>query len=225
MLLLEDDMLVDRESFKYIKFERVFDEGEYEELNKSFPELSALIKERGYKDLKFSNGNRFDIDMKYIKKYDILSDIWNKLIEEVTNIKFFKRLCDIFGVDPDKYNSISYRNEDNRYTDVKVDFQICYNMKNEKKGGYLREPHIDAKDKIFVVLLYFPYLEEVYKDEDEGQLCLYNRDIVEIDNVKYNGNRGIIFLNNDCAIHAPRILKNHKSEHRRFINVVFMENK
>lgn len=225
MLLLKKDLLVDRDGFKYIKYDRVFEEGIYKELNKGFPELNKLIKKGGYKELKFSNGNRFDIDKKYITKYDILTDKWFQLIEEVTSLEFFKELCDIFEVDEDKYKSISYRNETDKTTDVKVDFQICYNMKNKNKKGYLRKPHIDAKDKIFVLLLYFPYLEKEYKDEDEGQLCLYDREMEEIDDVKYIGNRGIIFLNNECAIHAPRMLRNHEDEHRRFINVVFMENK
>ena len=225
MLLVDDNMLIDREGFKYIKLERVFREETNEELTLRFPDLNEMIKRRGYKNLKFSNGNRFDIDMGYISKYDILGDIWSDLVREVTGLEYFKRLCRLFGLDDDLYNSISYRNEDTN-TDVKVDFQICYNTKNKgKDSGYLREPHVDAKDKLIVMLFYFPYMDEEYTEEDEGQLCLYDKNNRVIDEIKYMRNWGIVFKNDQNAIHAPKKLRNHGDEHRRFINVVFIDNK
>jgi hypothetical protein len=201
--------------FKHIKFENsALNKTLYDKLASSFPELS---KEKQKKK------KRYDMNLHYIRKHEMkLNDEWFRFINMYTSMSFFKKLCSIFDVDSTEFNTISIR-KDKRKTDIEVDLQFAYNLQNETNiNSFIRAPHADKENKIFVILLYFPYLDKIYHKNDNGSLLLYkNNDVV--DTIPYNHNNGIVFMNSDNAFHAPLTLLNHKDEMRRFINIIFID--
>lgn len=222
------------ENFRYIKFDcNAFDEEIYKKLEKTFPSLHEC-QQKGH--AKITN-SRYDIDIEFLRSSNIdIPYCWKDAIEQMTSKEFFYKLCDTFGVDKRRYTTISARCENNN-TDVKFDFQFAFNDKNEhNKDTFLRIPHIDSKDKIFVILIYFPWSHNIYEKEDNGNLILYDycsdkrfkiieqSKLKQIDEIEYKPNNGIVFMNNEYAIHAPKTLLNHIDEYRRFINVVFIDN-
>lgn len=217
-------------SFRYMKMASAFDPSDYRLLHTHFPDLERIPPEA----LKTSNGgNRFDIDLETVHRF-VEHPGLQKIIDQHTSLHFFHSLCELFDVDKEPFRTISSR-YDSVDTDVKVDFQFSFNEKNRcKRKSYLRAPHLDATDKLFVILVYFPVTETRY--EDLGNLRLYatkdptatfrNNQIFalhEIDHVPYAPNHGIVFLNGPTAIHAPECLLNHPEEHRRFVNIIFMK--
>lgn len=218
-------------AFKYMKLVSAFDQDDYRLLKTHFPDPERIPSGL----LKTSNGgNRFDIDLESMSRIVENSSV-RKIIDQHTSLRFFHSLCDVFDFNKAPFRSISSR-YDSAHTDVKVDFQFSFNEKNTLKGkSYLRAPHLDASDKLFVILVYFPMTETRY--EDLGNLRLYatkdptttfrNNQIsalYEIDHIPYAPNHGIVFLNGQNAIHAPECLLNHPEEHRRFVNIIFMNN-
>ena len=229
-MLLTGEVSSDDTSFRYMKMVSAFDPSDYLLLKTHFPDPERIPPEF----LKTSNGgNRFDIDLETMHRFVDHPGV-QKIIDEHTSLGFFHSLCDLFEVDKGPFRTISSR-YDSVDTDVKVDFQFSFNEKNRlKRKSYLRAPHVDATDKLFVILVYFPVTEPRY--EDFGNLRLYatkdptatfkNNQIFalhEIDHVPYASNHGIVFLNGPTAIHAPECLLNHPEEHRRFVNIIFMK--
>jgi hypothetical protein len=222
MILNNTNFKKSKSKFEYLHSKTCFDKQIYDDLNKTFPKLE--------KNLILSNNNRYDMNLKYMEDNNIiLSNIWKEFIDQCISMTFFLDLCKIFDIDNRIYKSISRRGcEDN--TDIKVDFQFAYNIKNnDKHETFLRKPHIDEKDKIIVILLYFPSINTKYRKEDFGNLLLYKKDTSNINlkvigEIPYEHNNGIIFKNSINAIHAPLTLINHENENRRFINVIYINN-
>ena len=220
--------------FKYLKLARAFEEEDYDILDANFPnpdDISSGV-------MKTSNGgNRFDVDLEIM--HDIVQnpEVY-RIIENHTSLSFFHSLCDLFEVETRNFRSISSR-YDSVHTDVTVDFQFSLNEKNSfARKSYLRAPHLDAEDKLFVILIYFPMKNVLYEEKDLGNLRLYKtRDsrtvfrndrivsLSEIDHIPYAPNHGIVFMNGPDAIHAPECLLNHPMENRRFVNIIFMTSK
>jgi hypothetical protein len=228
MLNLHNGSLRKNGEFQYIKMNTAFDPDTYKQLNNTFPQLDCVIKSNGCKGLKFSNRNRFDLDIAFLQQNThLLSEEWKDCIQSITCESFFREACNLLNIEHEKYTTFSFRkDDDNQNSDIKIDFQICYNLKNSNdQKEFLRKPHIDAQDKLLVVLIYFPYLSSEYADQNMGNLCLYDKTGENIiDDVKYKHNHGILFKNNEHAIHAPYTLLHHPDENRRFINIVFIDN-
>lgn len=226
MLKLEKGKTTSVNNFNYIKMSDCFEKEVYIKLNESFPKLEELVKTIGYDGLKFSNGNRFDMDFSFLMKHKtILSVEWLTFLQYIACESFFRESCKYLGINDEEYKTFSYRGDD-VHSDIKIDFQICYNIKNNNnESGFLRSHHVDCSDKLVVVLLYFPYLLSEYNESDKGELNLYNTKLEKIDEVRYMHNHGIIFRNSEDSIHAPSRLLNHPDENRRFVNVVFIDNR
>lgn len=228
MLNIDNGITKNINNFTYIKFTESFDKNSYVRLNETFPKLDTIIKKVGCNGLKFSNGNRFDMDIGFITKHkELFEKEWITCLENIACESFFRKICKVLDIDDSEYNTFSFRDEHSKEdTDIKIDFQICHNLKNgNSSNDFLRKPHIDSKDKVLVILIYFPQLSSVYKDSDMGQLYLYDKDHNVIDQIRYEHNHGIVFKNNKAAIHAPYSLLNHPNENRRFLNVVFIDNR
>lgn len=225
------------EPFKYINSKKIFAEDLYKTLSLEFP-----VKKDFEIDGVLSNDNRYDYNLEHIFQSNNVSDTWNRVIRELTSFDFFLELCKVFDVDSHHYRNVVYRHNKTESThegSVIVDLQFCYNLKNsDKQSSFLRMPHVDSKDKLFVLLLYFPNSSE-YRAEDRGELLLYEtnevfdktymnyksmmKNLKVIDKVCYDHNHGIIFLNSNKAVHAPMSLINNSNDHRRFVNVVFID--
>ena len=223
--------------FEYLSSDEIFDAELYKQLKEEFPKIDDF-KSKGV----FSNENRYDFNLSHIENCGSLSETWNKVIRELTSYEFFKELCNKFNIDSTEYKNIVHRNNIlGKSDDIIVDAQFCFNIKNnDTKSTYLRIPHVDSKDKVIVILLYFPE-SDICKEEDRGELLLYDtkqpfektymnfkwlKDNVSIvDKIKYNHNHGIIFLNSNTSVHAPMSLINKPDIHRRFVNVVYIKNK
>jgi hypothetical protein len=211
-----------KSKFEYLHSKTCFDERIYDELNRTFPELD---EEKSIQ----SNNNRYDMNLKYIDHHNIiLSNIWKEFIDQCISMTFFNQICDTFNIDKRVYKSISRRGYDDN-SDIKVDFQFAYNIKNkDKHETFLRKPHVDEKDKMIVILLYFPSIKTKYRKGDFGNLLLYEgtscNNLKVIGEIPYEHNNGIIFKNSKHAIHAPLTLINHENENRRFINVIYINN-
>jgi len=183
----------------------------------------------------FSNNNRYDLNLEHSSQFCTDENI-TKIINYMTSLDFFYKLCKYFEIDSSLYKTISRRHE-KKPSDVIVDFQFAFNTPyTSKSKSFLRPPHVDSCDKIFVILLYFPYIDSTYNtNTDFGNLILYRNltnntfinsaflDVEQFDEIQYQHNTGIVFLNTNEAIHAPLSLVNHPNEHRRFINIVFMK--
>lgn len=222
--------------FYYYSSDKIFEEEVYKVLNSEFPKISDFDS-KGI----LSNENRYDFNLSHIKSSKKISELWKKVIEEFISFEFFKELCEKFNIDSSKYKNIVLRKDNNNNKeDVIVDFQFSFNLQNKDvKSCFLRPPHIDSKDKLIVILLYFPE-SEVYNEYDRGELIIYEtkepyestymsykfmlKNISIIDKIYYNHNNGILFLNSDKSVHAPMSLINNKESHRRFVNIVFMKN-
>lgn len=217
--------------FRYIKISKAFDDDTYVIINKLFPDIDLIDR----KLMTFSNKNRYDLNLQHSLQF-CTDENMLKLINYMTSLEFFHKLCKYFEIDSSSYKTISRRHE-NKLSDVIVDFQFAFNVPYTLKSkSFLRPPHIDTPDKLFVILLYFPYIDSTYNDKtDFGNLILYRNsttntfmnsaflDVEQFDEIQYQHNTGIVFLNTNDAIHAPLSLVNHPNEHRRFINIVFMK--
>lgn len=221
--MMKEWKLLKKDGFNYIKIDSWFEDTLYKEMNSTFPRLDKVMKMKSSKRPKFSNNNRIDLDIQFLKENDhILSEEWSQFIKETTTLSFFKELCNLLEIESESFKTISHRGSLEQ-SDIEVDFQICYNMKNKNKTQcFLREPHVDSDDKLIVILLYYPELNSVYKIKDMGNLYLYDSSYRKIDEIEYEHNRGIVFRNSPNAIHAPFALLNHEDENRRFINIVFI---
>lgn len=209
--------------FEYCESKNTFDNDLYIELSKTFPKLDKIQKEVD-EDKSFSKAiNRIDINLKNIE-HIYLDKIWLHLINDVTSIEYFYKLCDKLNIEKENYKTISSRhlNED---TDIFVDFQFAYNIQNEfKYKQFIRPPHIDSSDKLIVILMYFPEKDDKHYDEnDYGYLQLYDITMKKIKKIDYKNNHTIIMKNSKAAIHAPYALLNHKDENRRFVNIIYMK--
>lgn len=222
--------------FKYMKARGMI--RDYSLLLNSFPKRNSFEKE-GI----LSNNNRYDYNLSNIENsIDKISKHWLKFIDNVCDIRFFYELCDAFGMDKSKYKKLLKRSKTNITEEgsVLVDVQFCFNHKNnDEKSIFLRRPHVDNKDKLIVILLYFPETDEC-REEDHGELLLYEtkkpytqtymdirfmKDNLEIvDTISYDHNHGIIFQNGEYSVHAPKALINNKKNNRRFVNIVFINN-
>lgn len=216
--------------FRYIKIHKAFDDDTYALINKLFPDIDLIDR----KLMTFSNNNRYDLNLQHSSQFCTDENV-SKIIDNMTSLDFFHELCKKFEIDSSSYKTISRRHE-NKLSDVIVDFQFAFNIPyTSKSKSFLRPPHVDSSDKIFVILLYFPYIHSTYNAKtDFGNLILYRNsttntfsnnaflDVEKFDEIQYQHNTGIVFLNTNEAIHAPLSLLNHPNEHRRFINIVFM---
>jgi hypothetical protein len=223
--------LFQKKPFSYIKFENnILNQELYNKLCIQFPEYKDEYKNSSYK--------RFNMNMLFILNKQLkISNEWKTFIDYHTSIKFFYELCDKFDFNKDCYKSCSPRNT-NDETDIKVDFQFAYNSKNTSSHKeFIRIPHLDNHDKIFVILMYFPIYNKTYTEKDNGSLLIYKKkndddDTIElinnitlIDKINYDHNCGIVFKNDKNAVHTPLRLNNHKDEQRRFVNIIFIDNK
>lgn len=230
-----------RAPFDYLTSNHMFTTDVYTLLRNEFPAKHAFKGEGT-----FSNNNRYDFNLEDLQNSDgLVSDLWKEVIEEMTSLAFFKKLCDEFEVDGSKFERILYRQRQRadsqslHENEVMVDLQLCYNVKNEDQSAvFLRLPHVDSPDKLFVILIYFPDCDECDPERDRGELLLYDskvefkqtyigykammNDLTVVDKVLYDHNTGIIFKNSNRAVHGPMSLINRKDKHRRFLNVVFM---
>ena len=150
--------------FKYMKARGML--RDYSLLLNSFPKRNSFEKE-GI----LSNNNRYDYNLSNIENsIDKISKHWLKFIDNVCDIRFFYELCDAFGMDKSKYKKLLKRSKTNITEEgsVLVDVQFCFNHKNnDEKSIFLRRPHVDNKDKLIVILLYFPETDEC-REEDHG---------------------------------------------------------
>ena len=205
--------------FKYLKTERFFEN--YDELNESFPKDDDMETR-----LPKINNNRYDINLKYLEERAIgLSSEWIKEVEKFKNIRYFHKLCDELRIDRRALRTMGRRGQPSD-DDVLYDVQFAYNTKNKTNiKTWLRCPHVDASNKIIVILVYFPYKDQSYTFKDHGELLIFDEQNAKtIDKIRYNHNNGIIFMNSKIAWHAPISLLNHEDEHRRFLNVIYMRN-
>ena len=140
-----------------------------------------------------------------------------------------------FGVGTESFATIRRRHDEGR-ADVVVDLQYAFNPStNRTTPSFLREPHVDSPDKLFVLLLYFP--EERDRSSEPptgGDLILYEtkdggdfrngtlQSVTRIDRLPYRSNTGILFANSSAAVHAPECIFNRPRECRRFLNVIWM---
>lgn len=212
------------EPFEYFESKNTFLRDIYIKLSKTFPKLDKIQNEI-HENKSFSKAiNRIDINLKNIEQI-YLDKIWLDLINSVTSLEFFFELCDELNIKRDDYKTISYRHS-NEDTDIFVDFQFAFNIKNEfKHKQFIRPPHIDSNDKLIVILIYFPEKDdENYVENDYGYLQLYDTKMKQFKKIDYKNNHSIILKNSNKAIHAPYALLNHKDENRRFVNIVYMKN-
>ena len=212
------------EPFEYCESKNTFEEKLCKKLSKTFPKLNKIQKEID-EDKTFSKAiNRIDINLKNIEQI-YLDKIWLDLINSVTSIDYFYELCDKLKIKKENYKTISPRHL-NKDTDIFVDFQFAYNIKNEfKYKQFIRPPHVDSTDKLIVILIYFPEKnDDQYVENDYGYLQLYDTTIKNFKKIEYKNNHAIIIKNSANAFHAPYTLLNHKDENRRFVNIVYMKN-
>ena len=212
------------EPFEYCESKNTFNKEFYIKLSKTFPKLDKIQKEID-EDKTFSKAiNRIDINLKNIEQI-YLDKIWLDLINSVTSIDYFYELCDKLKIKKENYKTISPRHL-NKDTDIFVDFQFAYNIKNEfKYKQFIRPPHVDSTDKLIVILIYFPEKnDDQYVENDYGYLQLYDTTIKNFKKIEYKNNHAIIIKNSANAFHAPYTLLNHKDENRRFVNIVYMKN-
>ena len=220
-----------QEPFENYQSTKSFSENVYRTLHKTFPSLEGIISEiSDHTSVNFTKEqNRIDINLQLIE-FLSLDNSWIDLIKQTTTLDFFHDLCDKFNLDKSKYISISNRHE-NKDTDIEGDFQFAYNVKNNfKKTQYIRPPHIDSSNKIFVILMYFPEkMDTTYNSEtDFGYLRLYKRIeqcLTPCNKINYDHNSSIIFKNSINAVHAPYSLINHSLENRRFVNIIYSDKK
>ena len=210
--------------FEYCESKNTFDNDMYIELSKTFPKLDKIQTEIN-EQKSFSKAiNRIDINLKNIEQM-YLDRIWLDLINSVTSIEYFYKLCDKLNINTDNYKTISSRhlNED---TDIFVDFQFAYNIKNEfKYKQFIRPPHVDSIDKLIVILIYFPEKDDKhYVENYYGYLQLYDNNMNQFNKIDYKNNHAIIMKNSANAFHAPYASLNHKDENRRFVNIIYMKN-
>jgi hypothetical protein len=212
------------EPFEYCESKNTFNKEFYIKLSKTFPKLDKIQKEID-EDKTFSKAiNRIDINLKNIEQI-YLDKIWLDLINSVTSIEYFYELCDKLNIKKENYKTISPRHL-NKDTDIFVDFQFAYNIKNEfKYKQFIRPPHVDSTDKLIVILIYFPEKnDDQYVENDYGYLQLYDTTMKNFKKIEYKNNHAIIIKNSANAFHAPYTLLNHKDENRRFVNIVYMKN-
>lgn len=212
------------EPFEYCESKKTFHKDLYIKLSKTFPKLDQIQKEID-EDKSFLKAiNRIDINLKNIEQI-YLDKIWLDFINSVTSIEYFYELCDKLNIKKENYQTISPRHlyED---TDIFVDFQFAYNIKNEfKYKQFIRPPHVDSTDKLIVILIYFPEKDdEQYVENDYGYLQLYDTTMKNFKKIEYKNNHAIIIKNSANAFHAPYTLLNHKDENRRFVNIVYIKN-
>ena len=140
------------EPFEYLESKNTFLRDIYIKLSKTFPKLDKIQNEI-HEDKSFSKAiNRIDINLKNIEQI-YLDKIWLDLINSVTSLEFFFELCDELNINRDDYKTISYRHS-NEDTDIFVDFQFAFNIKNEfKHKQFIRPPHIDSNDKLISVII------------------------------------------------------------------------
>lgn len=220
-----------KEPFEHYESSESFSTNTYDILHKTFPVLQNIIQEIDDPNMvSFTKEkNRIDINLQIIENIS-MHESWMNLIKQTTSLEFFHYLCDNFEVDKSDYNSISNRH-DKQNTDVEVDFQFAYNVKNSfKKTQFLRQPHIDSKNKIFVILMYFPERTDTayIPEKDYGYLRLYKgteKFFKSRGKIDYNHNNSIIFKNSIHAVHAPYSLINHPTENRRFVNIIYSDKK
>ena len=222
--------------FSYLSSDEIFNPEIYKQLNEEFPRMDDF-KSKGV----YSNDNRYDFNLSHIESSGSLSETWKKVVKEFTSFDFFQALCNKFNIDSSHYKNIVHRQDNlGKPDDIVVDAQFCFNVKNkDSKASFLRIPHIDSKDKVIVILLYFPE-SEICNESDRGELLIYDtkepyestymnykfmlNNINIVDKIDYNHNHGIIFVNSNRSVHAPMSLINNEKSHRRFVNIVFMKN-
>ena len=222
--------------FQYMKSSNMLKQ--YSLLFNHFPKPKHFKKEGV-----LSNNNRYDYNLSNIEESIAnISQHWLDFIDDVCDISFFYELCDVFGIDKSRYKTIVKRSENHKKEEgsVLIDVQFCFNHKNnDEKSVFLRRPHVDNKDKLIVILLYFPETTEC-REEDHGELLLYNtkkaytqtymdinfmkNNLEIVDKIIYDHHHGIIFLNSEYSVHAPKTLINNCTHNRRFVNIVFINN-
>jgi hypothetical protein len=210
----------------------------YSELSNYFPKQKDFVNNGIY-----SNNNRHDYNLKNIYvSMENISDVWMNFIDDVSKIDFFYKLCDKLEIDRSEYTKLIQRSDTNikENGSVLIDVQFCFNEKNNTQNAiFLRRPHIDSKDKLIVILLYFPE-QPICETEDSGELILYEtkepfretymdpkfirKNLRKVDEVSYLHNHGLIFRNSEYAVHAPKTLINQEKYNRRFVNIIFIKN-
>tara|TARA_Y100000389_G_scaffold187131_1_gene208244 strand:- start:1819 stop:2517 length:699 start_codon:yes stop_codon:yes gene_type:complete len=218
-----------QEPFEYYESTESFSTDIYNMLHETFPTLENILEDiDDPRIVSFTKEkNRIDINLAIIENLS-LHQSWLNLIKETTSLDFFHDLCNKFNLDKSKYKTISNRHE-KLNTDIEVDFQFAYNVKSTfKKTQFLRQPHVDSPNKIFVILMYFPEKNDIeYNSENDfGYLRLYKgteKFFKSCGKIDYNHNHSIIFKNSVNAVHAPYSLINHPTENRRFLNIIFSD--
>ena len=224
--------------FDYYRIDEAFPPRLHDAMEASFPTLED-VPDRMRKVS--GGGNRVDLDLRWLH-YAVTDPEVDALIRELTSLVFFRRMCERFGVNAEAFATIRRRHDGGR-ADVVVDLQYAFNPSTDRTTpSFLREPHVDSPDKLFVLLLYFPERDEKKQRERAkeqshhtgGDLILYEtkdgrpfrngtlQSVARIDRLPYRSNTGILFENSSAAVHAPECLFNRPRECRRFLNVIWM---
>lgn len=209
-------------SSKYIKFDGLLFKPElYKTLSLQFSVFSEL-NEENVTDEKVNNYN-----LQFIKKSINFSTEWKTFINYHTSKEFFNKLCDKFNMNKDVYKTCSIRNEESdKPTYIKVDFKVSFNPKNlSSKKEHIGVPHMYRPDKIFIILIYFPFIENKYLHKDNGSVLIYDRTVNIIDEINYEHNCGIIIKNEENSIFSQLKLNNHPDEYRRYVSITFIDNR
>lgn len=217
--------------FDYYRIDEAFSPRLHDAVEASFPTLED-VPDRMRKVS--GGGNRVDLDLRWLH-YAVTDPEVDSLIRKLTSLVFFRRMCERFGVNSEEFTTIR-RRHDGGQADVVVDLQYAFNPSTDRTTpSFLREPHVDSPDKLFVLLLYFP--EERDRPSDPptgGDLILYEtkdgrpfrngtlQSVARIDRLPYRSNTGILLENSSAAVHAPECLFNRPRECRRFLNVIWM---
>ena len=218
-------------AFDYYRIDEAFPPRLHDAVEASFPTLED-VPDRMRKVS--GGGNRVDLDLRWLH-YAVTDPEVDALIRDLTSLEFFRGMCERFGVDGAPFTTIRRRHDEGR-ADVVVDLQYAFNPSTDRTApSFLREPHVDSPDKVFVLLLYFPVERDRSREPPTGgDLILYEtkdgapfrngalQSVVRIDRLPYRSNTGIVFMNSGVAVHAPECLFNRPRECRRFVNVVWM---
>lgn len=204
----------------------------YEELVRTRPSWESIAGDR-----KDENNKRIDIPAIAALQSDI-APIWKDFIEYHTSENFYKLILKKFGNVIKEYypdlkledlkTGIRWQKED---ADIYLDCQIGINTPVKEKST-VSVPHLDSPKELWAGLLYMREKNDgaggnllIYQCRNipkmYGKRFFHEEDLILVDEVEYDANTFICFVNTPLSIHAvterdisdrPRLLVNFSIE-------------
>lgn len=200
----------------YFYSQNLIDEEYYKKLSNNFPKEDLAVGER----LDFQN-SRIRIRNKNLENHLSRSSDWNAFCDYLLSEKFINYVFNLF--DEDFYRNKKYytnknflKNFINKYVLNKKKLQISIDI-SLSGLSYFNKPHTDRKHRMYVMLIYFcdqkeegmiggEFVFHSKKNQKNYQISnerfYENNELKILQTIPPLKNSGVIFKNNDKAIHS-----------------------